>query len=351
MIRSHRLVWAVVLLAACDFPTEVPRWEQTWVLPAEAVSIAVADVLPAGIGVTADRSAFLATTTAVNLSVTLDEMCPPCTPFEGLVVPKPAFTTTLPGTAALPADLLGAALAGGSVEVTLEHTFSFDPIRPAGAGGPMGHIVLTVTSNGAVVARDSVSGNDRAFPAHSPLRATIPVAQVTVSNELAFEVRIYSPEGPPTLIRSSDRLTVHVAPSELRIAQATVRATGLEVAPTRESLALDVDTTMIDRIQRGAIRFHVQNPWELNGTLGVRFELEGRAIERTLPVQPGSFRHRIEFTGQELRDILGAPNVDLVTWGTVSAPGGAVTVRPDQVLVLETEFELVILVGSRESTP
>jgi hypothetical protein len=351
MIRNTRLVWAVVLLAACDFPTEVPRWEQTWVLPAEAVSIEVADVLPAGIGVTADRSAFVATSTGIDLSTTLGELCPECAPADGMVAPKPAFTATLPGTASLPGDLLAADLAGGTMSVALEHTFSFDPIRPAGPGGQTGYLVLTLTSGGNVVARDSVSGNDRAFPANSPLAVNIPVAHTTVAGDLAFEVRIHSPAGPPTLIRASDRLTVNVAPTELRIARATVRATGLEVAPTRESMDFDMDTTMLDRIQRGAIRFHVQNPWELSGSLGIRFEFSGRSIERVVPVQPGSFQHRLEFTGQELRDILGAPAVDLVTWGTVSATGGAVTLRPDQVLVLETEFELVILVGGREDTP
>jgi hypothetical protein len=351
MIRPSRLLGAALIVAACDLPSETPRWEQTWVVPAAAVSLGVADLLPAGVGLTDDGTAFTATSSPIALAATLGELCPPCAAADGMTVPKPAFTVTLTETATLHQDLVSAALAGGSVEITLEHTFSFDPLRPAGPTGPRGYVLLVLTSEGAVVARDSISGEDRAFPPHLPLRSTLPVEPVTVSNELVLEVRIHSPAGDPTVIRSSDRLTVAVPPAEVRIARATIRATGLQVAPTRTTLGFDVDPGMLDRIRSGALRLSVRNPWDVTGRLDVRFELDDRAIERSIGIQPGSFTRRLELTGQELRDLLGASTLELVTAGQVTAAGGTLVVTPDQELVLETDLELVILVGGREPQP
>lgn len=349
MARYSRLiVAALIVTSACDLPTEAPRWEQTWVVPAEEVAVAVADLLPPGIGVTADGAAFTATTTSLDLSMMLAEMCEGCDVVDGLVAPKPGFTATLTGSVELPDDLVAAALAGGELGIELEHEFTFDPLRPSGAEGDPGYLVLSVSSNGTTLARDSVSGQDQAFPAGAILAATLPLEPGTIANALILEVTVYSPAGDPTLIRSSDRLMVRAPPAQVAIAEATIRAAELDVAPTRTTLNFDIDTTMLERIQRGALRFVVDNPWELTGSLVVRFELDDRVIERSLAIEPGRFTRRIELPGEDLQAILGEASVELVTSGQVSAIGGTLTVTPGQELALESEFELVVLVGGRE---
>lgn len=338
---------ATLLLAACDLPTEPPRWEQVWVVPGERVAISVAELLPAGVVVAADGSAFVATTSPVHLSVTLGEACEPCAAADGTTVPKPEFGMTLAATSSLPEDLVAGVVADGELEVVLEHSFSFDPIRPA-ADGARGHMVLSVLSDGAVVAQDSISGEERAFPANTPLHASLPLAATTVSNSLELEVRLYSPAGDPTLIRSSDALSVDMPATEVRVGEVTVRATGTELAPTRVSMDFDLDTTMLTRIRRGALRLALENPWAVTGTLEIRFEFDGRVIQRSLAVQPGQTTQRMELTGQELRDLLGAATVDIVTTGQVTAADGTVTVTPAQELVVEADFELVLLMGGSE---
>ncbi|MFO7894127.1 MAG: hypothetical protein R6U63_10345 [Longimicrobiales bacterium] len=351
MIRNSAVILALVALAACEFPTEPPKWDQTWVVAGESITVSVAELLPAGVRLSHDSTAFETDAPGTSISFSLAEMCgTACTTADGFTVPKPEFHDTLTISSALPGDLVSATLAGGSFDVTMGHNLSFDPLRPSmDPANPRGEILIRVTSNGALVAYDSISGDDQAFAPGTTLSPTLSVLPVEVTNNLDIEIAIYSPEGDTTTIDSSDTLGVTLAPSTIQIAEATVTASAITIDPVTTTMDFGgVDSTLVDRIQSGAIRFDVTNPFTVTGTLDLAFQGLTPAIQRTLPINQGSYAQRLEFSGSELRAILGSDAVDVVASGGVSASDGTVTVTPTQRLVLENEFELVVLIGPLE---
>ena len=339
-------------VAACDVLTEPPLLEQTWVVPGETVELSVAELLPSGISLTADTSAFIAEVPGASVVLSLDEMCgPECDPIFGssIAVPKPAFGDTITTTTALPADLVSAVLAGGSFDVTLGHNFDFDPLRPSSdTTADRGHIRIRVLSSGNTVAETMIDGETQAFPADSTIFRSLEIEPVEVSDTLNVEVQIYSPAGDDTVLEASDTLGVSLAPATLEIAEASVALGAITMDPTSTEMdfGIDPEGAVVDQIQSGALRFRVQNPFSVTGELDIAFQLPTGTITRTLDVfADSSYTARLEFTGDELREILSAEAVELVSSGTVTAVDGTLTVTPRQELILENDFELVLLVG------
>ncbi len=183
----------------------------------------------------------------------------------------------------------------------MEHSLNFDPLRPDDdPAAERGHIGVTVRSAGVVVADTVIRGEDRAFPAGEALTPTLAIRPVDVANDLDLEVRLYSPAGDPVMVETSDTLGVTFAPATLEIEQATVRASSVAVGPTRTEMALgelDSDSTIVDRIERGAIRFRILNPFTVAGELDVAFEVPETTIERTVPIEPGVSSDRAQRRG------------------------------------------------------
>jgi hypothetical protein len=351
MVRGSLIVLVAAGAAACDFPTEPPRYEQTWVVPVERITIGVAELLPAGIDLSADSAAFVTETPEASIAVSLAEACgTPCVLASGLEAPKPAFRDTLRATITLPADLVSAALTGGALDATLAHDFSFDPLRPgADPDAPRGHIVIRVTSGGNTVAFDSIDGADRAFPAGVDLVPSLDVMPVEANDTVAMEIALYSPAGDSTTILATDTLGVRFAPSALLIGSATIAASGITIDSVTTRLDFgDIDATTAARVQRGALRFGVRNPFTVTGALDMVFTGDFPAIERVLAIREGDYGERLEFTGTEVRAILGSEGVEAVASGSVSAEGGTLTVAPPDALVLDSEFELVLFIGPTE---
>ncbi|MFP4624738.1 MAG: hypothetical protein ACLFRX_11205 [Gemmatimonadota bacterium] len=338
--------------AACDLPTEFPRWDQTWVAPGETIQIGMAELLPAGVGVNEDTTAFVTEAPGASLTFYLEQMCgSACVLVDGMVAPKPAFGYTLGTSTSLADDLVSATLAGGTVRATLEHDFSFDPLRPDDDPTDRGFLVVRVTSDGNVVAQDTLHGDDYAFPAGTPLTPSMAIRPVAVTNELQIDVEIYSPAGDRVLIDTSDTLGVAVAPTTVEIASATVAASSITIEPTSTTMdfsGLEEDGPVVEQIQGGAIRFGVENPFAVEGTVEVSFQLPF-PIERALTLLADTtYDARLDFAGQELREILGSERVLVMASGIVSAPTGTVTLTPRQKLVLDTDFELVLRIGGEE---
>jgi hypothetical protein len=351
--RSLALV-ALVALVGCDLPTDAPRWETEWEVPGETVRLGVGELLPSGIDVNADSSAFLVHTPEASLVVSLATVCEPCVAGMDLStpVPKPEFEDSVMVSTPLPTGLVSAVLAGGALDVVLEHSFDFDPLNPSPStpGAPRGHAVVRVTSGGATIARDSIDGADTAFGPGVPLRPDLAVLAGTVSGDLQLTVRIYSPDGDPVLLDSSDTLGVRLEPSEIAVSEVTIAATSIGVGPVATDFDFSgLDATTVERVQRGALVLDVDNPLDIEGSFLVAFQpASGPDVTATIEVQPGPFREVVEFTGEELRSILGSDTARLWTSGSVSAPSGTVTFTPDQVLTIDTAFRLVVLVGGTE---
>lgn len=343
------LALAGLVVTACDYPTELPSWDQTWVVPGETIEIGVEDFLPTGVSLDSEDTVFVAQAGGTSISMSLGDMCDPCSQLDGSTAPKPAFEATLSAATTLPEDLVAAVLTGGTVAVTMEHNLNFDPLRPdSDPGAERGHIGVTIRSAGTVVADTVIRGEDQAFPAGTPLTPTLAIRPVQVVNDLDLEVRLYSPAGDPVTVESSDTLGVTFAPATVEVAEATVRASSVTVGPTRTEAdfgEVGSDDALLDRIESGAVRFRITNPFAVAGQLDVAFEVPGTTIERTVQIEPGESSARVELSGDELRRVLDARTATVVTSGSVSATDGTVTVTPTQVLVLEYDFELVLRVG------
>ncbi|MBW3552528.1 MAG: hypothetical protein KY466_03405 [Gemmatimonadetes bacterium] len=347
MFRRRILVLAALAVAACDVPTEPPMWEQTWMVPGEEITVGVADVLPAGVSVSADGSEFETTVPATGFVATLGEMCPDCNAVNGLFVTKPAFTYTRTMMTSLPASLLAASLTGDQFVLDLTHDLSFDPLRPGSAtDAERGYVLFEVSSNGAVVARDSISGDDQAFPAGLSLGVILPTRAVDIAGSFDVVVTIYSPAGDPVQIDTSDTATIQLLPSTLSMSQATIEAGALAVSAVAAELDLSrLDSALVSRVQSGALRLDISNPFEVDGTLSLDFDLGSGTLRKSLPVAAGASSPSIAFTGAELQDLLAAGTVTVTAGGILSAPGGALTLFPDETMILESLLELVILVG------
>jgi hypothetical protein len=135
-------------------------------------------------------------------------------------------------------------------------------------------------------------------------------------------------------------------PANIQISSANIAVTNKQVSVTSVDLDLsDIDDALTDRVVSGAIILKMSNPFAVSGTLQLRLTGAGVNITKNVTVAAGTTTQRVEFTGPELKSILGQ-NVTLSISGPVSATnGGVVTVTPNQRLSIQTSLDLVIQVG------
>lgn len=344
----RRLLWIPLLLgpAACEFPTESPLWDQTWVVPVESIVVGATDLLPDDVDVNADTTAFTAETPEATIRVTLADVCTSCLILNGLRTRKPEFGDTVTTETTLPSELVSATLAGGAFDVVVGHNLNFDPLRPsADPGAPRGYMVFRFSSNGTVVAYDSISGDDAAFPGGSTLTPDLPIRPVEVSSSIVLDVYIYSPEGDSVTVEAFDTAGLTLHPSVVEISQVTLEASSITIEPVRSTMDFSgVDSTAIEHVQSGALLVDVANPWNVAGTLDVTLEPPDPAIQRSLALRPGTYQDRIEFTASEQRALLDAGVVGVEATGSFASTG-SVVVTPAQQLVVNGNLELVVLIG------
>lgn len=349
MVRRSVILLVMAGLAACDFPTEPPLWDTTWQVPVESIVVSAADLLPASVDVNADSTEFISETPEASIQVSLAELCTLCVLVDGIRTPKPEFADTQTTSTSLPAELVSATLAGGSFDVVMDHSFNFDPLRPnSDPDAPTGYVVFRVTSSGAVVAYDSISGDDTAFPSGITLAPDLAVQPVQVSGSIDLEVVIYSPEGDSVTVESSDTAGVTLNPSTVRISQVTIDAASITIDPVDTTMDFSgVDSTAIDHVQSGALLVAVANPWDVTGTMDVTFQPPTPSIRRSFTLDPGSYQERIDFSGSEIRSMLRAGEVGVRATGSVSSTG-TLTLAPADRLQVDGNLELVVLIGDTE---
>lgn len=335
---------AAISFTACDFPTELPYWDTTWVVPAQESTIDLTSILPAG--VSPAGSDFAIDLDPAVFSRSVGEMCLPCVPFHGLLVPKPAFTAEFGGSIALPADAVSISVAGGVIEVQVRNGLGFDPIRPSPT--VRGHIVLVARSGNATLARDSVAGEDTAFPPGSVLSRNLPLAAARAEDPISIEVRIVSPAGDPVRFDASARLEVIATPEPVRLADVRVLFVERPVSAAATEVGLeDVDDGVLDRLRGGALRLTVTNPLDVAGALDVRVAGPEVEIVRQVQVQAGTTQQRVELTGDELRRVVGRPGVTIGASGILSTPPAGALVQPTDSISIRSQVELTI--GKREN--
>lgn len=328
-------------LSACDVPTELPHWDTTWALPIEALELSAESLLPSDITITPDRQAFELLTTGANLEERLGDICPECRILDGQLAPKPAFEAVLGSALSLPADLASARIVGGQARIEFFHDFGFDPIQPS--ANEFGSIEVVLLSAGDTLAAGSVSGETESFPSGTQRVMVLPFRNVVLRDSIAVHVTITSPAGGLVMVDGSRGLELSVLPSPIQVSEAEVRV---------EDHAIELDDTaievvggegLVNRIQSGVLLLEVDNPFQVTGSLQIALSAPGApAIVRHLSLGTGQTESRAEFTGHELRAILEDEKATLSATGTVTATGGTVTIRPDQVLKANSRFDLTV---------
>ncbi|MQA91178.1 MAG: hypothetical protein GEU90_13255 [Gemmatimonas sp.] len=331
-------------LAACDLPTELPSWNTLWVVPGETMVLDVGQLLPPEVAVTSSAEHFALQLPPLASSRTLGEMCPPCGILSGQVVPKPEFSATTEASLDLPAELVSADLSGGELRITSTHTFDFDPLRPGDDAN--GHLVVSVSADGVELASDSIDGRSMAFPPGTTLRRTLELSPSEVSGPLRMAVRLYSPAGDPTSIHADQGFSIAAEPANFLLSEARIRVLNQDVASEMETLDLeDVDSPVFDRVEEGAVRLEIDNPWDLEGDFTLQITAPGVSLSKALTVPPGEAEVRVPFTGDELRSILGRSDVRLFMSGALMSPEMGALLRPSDQIVSRATLEAAIEIG------
>jgi hypothetical protein len=355
---SARLgILLLVGLVACDVPTKLPTWDQTWLIPGDSTHVAVSELLPKTGELTMStfggQPVFALNVAApAAISRSLGQVCPPCSAANGTTVPKPAFTIVDSTGVALPTDLVAATIVNGGFNYTITNGFSFDPIRPSAAGAPYGYFVIRVTNGTTLVALDSVNGADLAIGKNgATLQRSLPLnvgagsLTITSAASLEIQVTLSSPQGDATQINTNQSFSISIQPTPISLTQAQVHVANQSINATQTSVDLSSvsDQALINRVQGATLHLGITSPFGVQGTLTATFSAPGAAaIVKSIPLTTAAQQApNVSLTASEMRSLLGKTATLTVT-GSVSAPSGAVTVTPTQALNVTSTFEIIL---------
>ena len=347
------LALGLVLLASCEIPSGIPHWETHWVVRSETTTIPVASFFSND--VTEVGTEFELAFTGGALSETLADICPACIPFNGTVIPKPAFTAVLESEVPFPVDLDSLTVTRGSLEVRVTNRLGFDPLRPAAdPSAARGYMTITISNASTVLATHAIDGAAIAFAPGTTIDRTIDFSAAalprTIGGSVRFDVTIHSPQGDPVTINTAEFILVEAAHASIGASAAHVRVEDRQVAA--DPIALDlsgIDEELSNRVQRGALLLDVDNPFAVGGVLTATLTAPGVTLVRSLPVVPGASTVSLDFSGAELRSLFGPNPATLSVAGPVSGtPVASVTVLPGQALTAAARLELYLTTNNPE---
>ena len=342
-------VLALAPLAGCDIFTSAPITEVRWVVPSQGTTLNVGSLLPAGVSILPDSSAFALTVAGASATRTLSQDCAQCAQANGLIVPKPAFQANASASSALPSGVSSATLrSGGALDIVVVNGFDFDPLRPSAAAGSMrGYAVITVRSGTTVIGRDSVNGSAFALPANGgTLARTIPLSGViTDAAPLTVSLLLDSPAGDPIQMDASKSLTIKGTPRNITVASASVSVSGRQLSASSDINLSGIDDSIVQRVQSGALLLDFDNPFAVSATLTVRATpAGGQSITKPVALVPGASSQKVSFTQAEIRALLGH-RITLTLSGAVNDAAGSITITPRQVVKVTTRIDLALRVG------
>lgn len=347
----------LVAVSACDVPTKLPSWDQSWLIPGDSTRVSVSELLPKTGELTVSTSGgqpvfALNVATPASVSRSLGQVCSACAAANGTTVPKPAFTITDSTRVTLPTDLVTATIVSGGFSYTITNNFSFDPIRPNAAGAPYGYFVIRVMNGTTLVALDSVDGaavgigvNGATLQRSLPLNVGGGSLAITSASPVEIYLTLNSPQGDPTTINSNQSFSVAIQPAPIALSQAQVSFANqtIDATPTSVDLSSVSDAALINRVQGGTLHLGIDSPFGIQGTLTATFSVPGVSpIVKTVPLTTAAHQTPdISLTAAELRAMLGHTN-DLTVSGSVSSPTGSVTLTPTQVLKVNSTFQIIL---------
>ena len=357
--RSAARLGILVLagVAACDVPTKLPTWDQTWLIPGDSTRVAVSELLPKSgeltVSTAGGQPVFALNIAApAAISRSLGQVCSACAAANGTTVPKPAFTVSDSTGIAMPTDLVSATIVGGGLAYTITNGFNFDPIRPSAAGAPYGYFVVRIMNGTTLVAVDSVNCKDIALGRNGatlqralPLNVGAGSLGITRSAPVEVYVTLDSPAGDPTTINASQSFSVSIQPAPIALSRAQVNLANQQINAAQTSVDLSAvsDQALINRVQGGTLHLAISSPFGVQGTLTATFSAPGAAaIVKTIPLTTAAQQTPdVSLTATELRSLLGH-TATLTVSGTVSSPSGTVTLTPTQVLDVKSTFEIIL---------
>ena len=356
-VRARLTLLLLAAVSACDVPTKLPSWDQTWLIPGDSTRVSVSELLPKTGELTVStfggQPVFALNVTApATISRSLGQVCSACAAANGTTVPKPAFTISDSTGVTLPTDLVSATVVNGGFTYTITNNFSFDPIRPNAAGAPYGYFVIKVMNGTTLVALDSVDGavlgvgkNGATLQRTLPLNVAGGSLAITSAKPLEIYLTLNSPQGDPVAINSSQSFAVAIQPAPISLSQAQVRVTNQSITAAQTSVDLSSvnDQALIDRVQGGTVHLVIASPFGVQGTLTATFSVPGAAsivksVQLTTAAQQAP---DISLTAAELKSLLGH-TTNLTVSGSVSSPTGAVTLTPTQVLKVTSTFQIIL---------
>lgn len=328
--------------AAADL-TDAPSWDVALNLPVKGTSLSVGALLPAGVTIRQDSAAFTVTVPGTSVARTLGTVCAECVALNGVTAPRPALAFTTAASAALPADVATATLAAGTLSVTILNGFGFDPLGGSAAAA----LVITVTdAANRVLARDSVNGAAAAIPAAGVLNRMLTLAPGAVRGPLTVATTLAAPAGAPALINTAQAFTVLGSVQNLSVSDVSVTVAGRTVSSGASAFDLSgLDAGIRDRLQGGALRLSITNPFGVTGNLSLTLTGGGVNIAKPLPLAAGASSPTLSFSQQELRAMAGQ-NLTLTLAGPVSA-AAAVRVTPRDRAAVGARLELTLSTEAR----
>jgi hypothetical protein len=326
--------------------TDPPSWDLRINIPSKTTSISVGTFLPAGVTIPPDSSTFRVTIAPTTVRQTLGEACGGCTGANGLVIPKPAFTSTQSTSTALPGDVGSAALASGSIAIAIANGFGFDPLAVAGAA-TSGTMVITVTDGaGRQLAKDSLNGATSSLAGGTTVNRTLALAPGTLRGPITISSTLASPAGGPVTINTAQTFAVTGTLANVAVSSASVTVTNKTVSSSATELDLrDLDSEIRDRLQSAKLLLTVTNPFGVTGALTVRLQGATTNISKALTLATGNSAPTIEFTKSEARSLVGQL-LNVTITGPVSA-ATAVTAAPRDKVSVASRLEITISTESK----
>lgn len=358
-VRRGAALSAVAALAACDLPSEMPILQQTWVVPADSVTVGAADLVPDGVTVFDGAvQTFEVSSPVINIATTLGEVCgqPECQVPGTVTAPTPAFRSAddlLAATLEFPAGITSATVIDGAFAFDVTNNLGFDPLRPNGNVAPYGELIVTITS-GATTRTDTISGTMQAMPtgATSTYFLLLPEGTYTSSVDIALVFDV--PAGQPADMNASNGLAIDASLDQVSLSQASISVVGEVINTTPSDFDLE-GVDFGDEVESGALLLSIDNP--LTATADLTMDLAAPAqngqpavlISRaiSIPAQPTSTAE-ISLSAAEIRSLLGKTGVTISVSGAVNGTGAGNTISltPGSRITVRSQLSLTLNVGA-----
>ena len=337
---------AFALFGACAIPTEAPIYDTTWEIPGKSTSISVNTLLPNGVQVSSDNSAFQVTVSPSSVTITrsLSQDCSMCAALNGITAPKPPFTGSGSASVTIPSAITTATLVRDTLTLTLDNGLNFDPIRPSSTA--RGYLATTVRNGATVIGRDSVDGATAAFPAGSSMVRKISLTG-TLNGAAGIQVTmtLHSPAGDPVVIDANRSITATGTVGAFFVSSAQVSVANQMINSAPSDLDLSgIDSTLSKRVDGGTLLLTVVNPFNVSGNLAVNFAGATLPIQKTITLAGGTTTPTIAFTKSELVAMFGR-RLSLTYSGSVN--GASATVVPGQVVSVTSRLQVAVPVGAK----